>query len=76
MSASLNIRRPDDDYGEIEYGGLPVESSFQYHLVLQRNSPVRFLYSWEVSQTIGQPKRQHESGAGGAMVPDQVDILN
>jgi hypothetical protein len=24
-SASLNIRRPDDEYGEIEYGGLPVE---------------------------------------------------
>jgi hypothetical protein len=25
MSASLNIGRPDDEYGEIEYGGLPVE---------------------------------------------------
>ena len=25
MSASPNIRRPDDEYGEIEYGGLPVE---------------------------------------------------
>src|ERR1700730_7886974 len=24
-SASQNIRRPDDEYGEIEYGGLPVE---------------------------------------------------
>ena len=48
----LIFARPNEEYGEIEYGGLPVESSFQYHLVLQRNSPVRFLYSWEVSQQL------------------------
>ena len=50
-------------------GRMPVRSPLHYHLVLQPNSPARSLCSWQVSQTIGQPKRQHESAAGGAMVP-------
>jgi len=36
MSASVKIRRPHDDYGEIEYGGLTGKlRRIRYHLVQQ-----------------------------------------
>ena len=51
-SASLNNRRPHDEYGESEYGGLPVEYAAFVTMLRPENSSVRCQYGWQVAASL------------------------
>ena len=51
-SASLNIRRPDDEYGEIEYGGLPVEYVVFVIMLWPREFQSVLQYGWQVAASL------------------------